>query len=378
MDRDFGLIHVRVQTWFPLQIQIYLNGHEWLARKLTAHAVRYTKYDNAFVWIDDMARAQLFADRFANLKWPAILNRYAKRVIPQLQDILRGCQHYWVSAQSEYSTDILFKTREELTELYPKLLGHSTLCFGAKEVMKFLGRKLHGKFEGEIVSDLSSFVCRRTGGSRIKHRVKENWLKMYDKSGLVLRVETVINNPEEFRVRKQVLRNGKMTSDWVPMRKGVAYLFRYREVSLQANGRYLDALAAVDNPTEAKRALQRVTTPKQDAAGRRCAGFNPLARTDVVLFQSVMDGEHCLKGFTNRDIRARLQTTPHLRACGHDHRKQSAKISVIFRRCHAHGLIAKIPHTRRWRVTGYGGQVMGTSLYLHEHHFPNVYATIAA
>ena len=101
---------------------------------------------------------------------------------------------------------------------------------------------------------------------------------MYDKSGLVLRVETVINNPEEFRVRKQVLRTGKPHTEWVEMRKGVAYLFRYREVSLQANGRYLDALAVVDDPTQAKRDLDRVTTPKKDAAGRGCSGFNPLAR----------------------------------------------------------------------------------------------------
>ena len=63
-----------------------------------------------------------------------------------------------------------------------------------------IGRKLRGNFEGEIVSDRSSWACRMEG-SRIKHRVKENWLKMYDKAGLVLRVETVINNPEEFRVR---------------------------------------------------------------------------------------------------------------------------------------------------------------------------------
>src|SRR3954452_20630840 len=196
-----------------------------------------------------MARAQRFADRFANLNWPAILTKYAKRVNPQLQDILHGCQYYWVSAQSECSTDILFKTRQDLCELYPQLLRHSTLCFGAKEVMNFLGRKLHGKFEGEIVSDLSSLVCRRTGGSRIKHRVKENWLKMYDKSGLVLRVETVINNPEEFRVRKQVLRKGRRHTERVATRKGVAYLFRYHEVSLQANSRYLDALATVDDPT---------------------------------------------------------------------------------------------------------------------------------
>jgi len=378
MDRRFGLIHVRIQTWFPLQIQVYLNGHEWLARKLTAHHVRYTKQDNAFLWIEDLDRAQRFADRFVNLNWPTILNQYAKRVTPQLHDILKGCQHYWVSAQSEYSTDILFKTRQDLCELYPQLLSHSTLCFGAKEVMNFLGRKLHGKFEGEIVSDLSSLVCRRTGGSRIKHRVKENWLKMYDKAGLVLRVETVINNPEEFRVRKHVLRNGKRHTEWVSMRKGVAYLFRYREVSLQANGRYLDALAAVDDPTNAKRDLDRVTTPKKDAAGRRCAGFNPLARHDTELFQTLMAGEHCLRGFTNRDVRAQLESTSHLNSCEHDPRKQSAKVSRTFRRFHAHGLIAKIPRTRRWRVTRYGRQVMGTSLYLREQHFPNAYSRIAA
>ena len=318
------------------------------------------------------------ADRFASLNWPAILNKYAQRVNPQLHDILDGCQYYWVSAQSEYSTDILFKTRQDLCELYPQLLSHSTLCFGAKEVMNFLGRKLHGKFEGEIVSDLSSLVCRRTGGSRIKHRVKENWLKMYDKSGLVLRVETVINNPEEFKVRKQVLRKGKRQTEWVAMRKGVAYLFRYREVSLQANCRYLDALAVVDDPTNAKRALDRVTTPKKDLAGRRCSGFNPLARHDAELFQTLMAGEHCLRGFTNRDIRAQLASTVHLRACGHDSRKQSAKVTRTFRRFHAHGLIAKIPRTRRWRVTLYGRQVMGTSLYLRDHHFPNAYSRIAA
>ena len=148
-------------------------------------------HDNVFVWIEDFARAQRFANRFANLNWPVILNRYARRVTPQLHDVVHGCQYYWVSAQSEYSTDVVFKAREDLGELYPRLLSQSTLCFGAREIMNFLGRKLNANFQGEIVSDLSSLVCRRTGGSRIKHRVKQNWLKMYDKSGLVLRVETL-------------------------------------------------------------------------------------------------------------------------------------------------------------------------------------------
>jgi len=118
-----------------------------------------------------------------------MLERYARCVNPLLKDLLHGYQHYWVTAQSEYSTDIIFKSTSDLQELYPKLLSHSTLCFGAREVMSFLGRKLHGKFEGDIVSDMNAGVWRRRlPGARIKHRVKENWLKMYDKSASVLRV----------------------------------------------------------------------------------------------------------------------------------------------------------------------------------------------
>ena len=67
MDPEYGLIHVRVQTWSPLQIHVYLNGHEWLARKLARHGVRFTQHDNSFVWIDDFRRAQTFADRFVSL-----------------------------------------------------------------------------------------------------------------------------------------------------------------------------------------------------------------------------------------------------------------------------------------------------------------------
>ena len=107
--------------------------------------------------------------------------------------------------------------------------------------MNFLGRKLLGKFRGQAVSDLSSLVCRRVVGSRIKHRVKQNWLKMHDKAGLVLRTETVINNPEKFRVREQVLREGKQRAEWVQLRASVAYLLPIPRVSLQASARDLDA-----------------------------------------------------------------------------------------------------------------------------------------
>jgi len=136
--------------------------------------VPYSKLDNVLASVGDITKAPKFADRFQSLDWPRVLNRYARLVNPQMHDILRPFQYYRVTTQSEYSTDVIFNSRQDLCELSPQLLSHSTLCFGAKGVMNCLGRKLNGHFQGEIVSDLSGFVCRRIGGSGIKHRVEDS------------------------------------------------------------------------------------------------------------------------------------------------------------------------------------------------------------
>jgi len=101
VDREFGLIHVRLQTWFPLQRQVYVNGHEWLARKLAQPGVRYTKHDNAFLGVEDFARAQRLADRFVSLPWVARLDRYARQVNPLLRDVLTPMSYDWVTTQAE-------------------------------------------------------------------------------------------------------------------------------------------------------------------------------------------------------------------------------------------------------------------------------------
>jgi hypothetical protein len=376
MDPQFGLMHVKVQTWFPMVMQIYLNGHDWLARKLSANGIGYTKVDNAFLHIEDLRRAQAFADRFSSLNWSTVLTRYARRVNPLMRSIVRGQSYYWVATQSEYSTDILFKNHSALKQLYPRLLSHSTTCFGAREVMSFLGRKLHGKFEGEIITDVIDLSHRRIPGARVKHRVKGNWIKMYDKVGMVLRIETVINNPEEFKVRRKVIRSGHRATEWVPMRKGVHYLFRYRDVSLSANSRYLDALSVVSDPTARVAEMDRITSRRRSPSGRTARAFNPLSREDLELFQSVMDGNHCIRGFANREIRNALAKTCHLEGIDGTKRR-SAKVSRILHRLHLHGLIAKIPRSRKWRTTRFGRRVMATAIQVRQLTFPQLLALAA-
>jgi hypothetical protein len=377
MDRQLGLIHVKVQTWFPFPIQVYVNGHEWLARRLDRHGLKYLKSDNVFLQVDDLARAQRLADGFASVDWVRVLGRYARRINPLLGDLLAPMQYYWVTSQSEYSTDVLFRSRADLEELMPRLLQYSTLYFEARDVMTFLGRKLNGNFQGDLVTDQLDFskLPRRLPGRRVKHRMKRNWIKMYNKEGSALRVETVINQPDEFKIRRRVRRKGRHVIAWVPMRKGVVFLARYRQISAQTNARYLDALAHVDDPTPAVRALDSLTTRASSPNGRTVRPFNPLSRHDRMLFEALLSGEHVLHGFTNRDLRHKLGRTPILSAA--DAVKQSAQVTRLLRRLHAHGLIAKIPRSRRWRVSLSGRRVMAAALKLREIAYPSLYAEAA-
>jgi prevent-host-death family protein len=308
--------------------------------------------------------------RFTRLPWPRMLTSLARRANPLLRDILRDMRYYWVTDQAEYSTDILFRDRPSLRSLYDELLKYATQNFGAEDVMTFLGKKLDGRFKGEVITDYK----KRWPGARIKHRVKQNWIKMYDKHALVLRVETVINRPYDFKILRHGKREGRMQLGWYPMAKGVSNLYRYAEVSLAANERYLEALAPVEDTRRARESIAKISTSVRKN-GRPYRGFNPASIADVALFAAVLRGEHAILGFRNIDIRMRLfqaQDDPVV------HRRHSAAVSRLLKRLQMHGLIAKIPRSRRWRPTAYGSQVMGTILTLHYDQYPKCFTEQAA
>jgi len=370
IDREFGFMHVRIQTWFPFTVQIYMNGHEWLAQKLKQHDVGFAQVENAFVRIDDCLRAQRLADSLVKKNFPRILETFARKVNPLLNGLLQGMGHYWVIDQAEYATDILFKDRAALKDLYPQLLQHATVCFSAEDVLTFLGKKLNGNFQGDVMNSLK----KRWPGARVKHRMKGNWIKMYDKHGCVLRVETVINHPYDFRVRREGKRKGLRVMGWYPMAKQVSNLYRYAEVSLSANRAYLKALSVVDDPAQAYRLLNEVCEPVT-RNGRRRRGLNPLRKDDVTLFAAALRGEHFIHGFKNRDLAAQLNVVYTKQP--DERKRQSARITRLIQLLHAHRLIAKVPRSRRYRLTLRGATLMSAAVYLYQQDFPNVYKNAA-
>jgi hypothetical protein len=365
-DKDLGFIHVRLQTCAPFTCQVYANGHEYVARQLKKKGIAFEQVDNAFVALSNPAAAQRIADRFCKLPWHKILERYARWINPLLKTELKRATgpmtHYWVVDQAEYATDILFKDKTVLAFLFSRLLDHALLTFTPRKIFTYLGRRWHERYDGEVQTRYKS---KREPGSCIKHFMGMNWLKMYDKLGLMLRVETVINQPGEFKVYRDCHhRDGSKTKGWFPMCKGVGNMHHYQKHALACNQRYLDALSAVDNPAPAYEALKTLTE-RQRRNGRSYAGFNPAREEELRLFAAVLAGDHVARGFRNRDIRTAVYgESPRAPL----RRKHSAAVGRMLKRLHVRRLVVKVPRTRRWRVTNEGRNVLGDTLHTYRRY----------
>src|SRR5262245_4505908 len=303
MDREFGLMHIRLQTWLPFSIHVCLNGREYLARRMAKSGIGFEQRDNTFVRIDNLPDAQRMLDALITRKWGRFLKVLADGVNPLL-DPSSGLSlrtYYWTIAESEYATDVMFSSAADLGDVYPHLIAHAMRLFSCQDVLRFLGRRVNARFSGQVTTS----YLNRTEGVRIKHRVDSNSIKMYDKQGSVLRIETTINNPRMFHVFRERTRKGQVSLGWIPMRKGLADIARRVEVSRAANQRYLEALSVVNKPAPTQNVLDPVSRPivKQN---RRYRGLRPITPDDASLFQAVLRGEHLLKGFRNRDLRRYL------------------------------------------------------------------------
>ena len=368
IDRELGFIHIRLQTWFPFQIQVYLNGHEWLARQLERRGVAFERYENTFLSISDLALAKRLCASFTRRRWHRVLDAFARRVNPWLPVIRRhgfGSYHWCIDA-CEVSTDLMWTSRSRLLDVLDDVFDYAIRAFSADDVVRFLGLKCQPR-----KGDLETRHARRPEGRRIKHRVRQNWLKLYDKWS-VLRVETVINNPRDFRIlRFDSDCQGRRRGRWMRMSKGIQNLWRYVAIGEAVNRRYLDALAEAKPTAAAVAQLESLCRPHVHHA-RRVSRFNPVSRPDTELFQAVLSGAHLINGLSNRDLQGQLWSTPApdppeaLRRC--------RRVSRLIRKLRGHGLLAKIRGRRRYHVTLSGRRLLSAALDYKNHRFPTALA----
>jgi hypothetical protein len=362
LHEELGLCHVRVQTWFPFTVDVCLNGREWLARQMDKAGLAYRQRDNCFVWVEQAARAQALLDQQLSTDWPRLLGRLLDPAHPLHREIGRpiGQTYYWTASASEYATDLLFRDAPSLAALYPRLVHHGLRTFASPDVMRFLGRKtptrsgrVQGNFTGQVISDLK----HRPEGIRVKHSVNGNSVKMYDKEGSVLRIETTINKTEDFRVYRAKQGEPRGPKAWRPLQRSVGELWRRAEVSAASNQRYLEAMASVTEKTPAGQAAAGVCRALVKD-GRRHRALNPWSEKDAALLQAVSRGEYAINGLRNRDLRRHLW--PH-QGSELEERRRAAAVTRQLRLLRAHGLVRKVSGTHRYVVTE-GGRKIITAL----------------
>lgn len=345
-----GLCYVRVPTWAPFRLQFYFNGHNLLAAALKREGIDFKMLDNSFLEIDDFERAQALADEVRIDDLHSHLNLLAREFCPVIDEF--DSEYHWSLMQVEYATDIVFRRRADLQPLYQALTRTAIHAVKPDHIATFLGRKLTPQYQGELGNDFHT----RIEGTRIKHHMGRTSIKMYDKRGIVLRVETTANDVSFFKhYRKVEHRDGTSEMKNAPVKKTIYSLPVLADLMGASNRRYLEFLAAIDDPTPGLRRMEKISKPAH-AGNRSYRGFNLFDGADLSLFEAVIRGEFTIYGFQNRDVRKLFPG------------KSSGQVGRMLKRLLSHKLIKKVRNTYKYYLTKLGQRIITAVLKLREFH----------
>ena len=252
--------------------------------------------------------------------------------------------------QTEFSTDIVFRDAAALGPIYKQIVYTAIHAVKAGDIATFLGRRMTGTFEGEVGNDFHT----RIEGTRIRHHYGRSSVKMYDKRGHILRIETTTNKVSDFRhYRKVEHRDGLSEMKMAPMAKTIHSIGALREALTAVNRRYIDFIGALDDHTPGQDRLEKIAQPvrKNDRSWR---GFNFFLPCDLDLFAAIMRPEFTSFGFTSHALQTFLQG------------KTCSQVGRMLQRLRTHLLIKKAVNTYKYHLTSLGRHVIASGLKLRE------------
>ena len=342
IDDLLGLCYVRVPTWLPFKLQIFFNGHGWLGNELSKKKIDFKMADNAFVEIGDWKQAQQISDSLKVELLHKKLDSFAKTYCPVHENF--GQVYHWSIMQCEYATDIVFKKQETLKPIYEELIACAIHTVKPDNIATFLGKKLDPRYKGELGNNYHI----RIEGSRIKHRMGKTSIKMYDKIGHILRIETTVNDVTFFKHYREVIHaNGTSTHEEAAMKKNIYSLKPLREIVSASNSRYIEFLSAIDDHSVGHKKLEKATTAKTEG-NRKYKGFNFFDKNDKQLMLTLTRGEFNIYGFKGKDIKKYTDYS-------------TSQISRILKRLRVNGIIKKAGKAYKYYLTKFGKEVINCS-----------------
>ena len=356
---DYGFMSVRLQTWAPYEVQIAMNGREWLKRSLDKEGIPYVLEGNKFLDVEDYEAAQRLLDSQLDTRWVETLSGFMPIVFPSMKDLLGEKMSYtWTLWQSEWAKDYIFHDPSLLAEQMKHMLRHAFITGTSDRVLRYMGHPVrkNGQPHWKADPELMSRVALYQDGARIRHWVDKNSLKLYNEQN-VLRFEFTMNNPSRFRFHRTVEGSGNDQKKFLPMRKGIADINVRTQICSARIKNLTEQVATLEEDISVENLISKVTQAVQ-SNGKRYRGLDVTGK-DLMLLRAIADPKYNVDAITNKHLQGCLSGTAW--ANGLEGRKLSGRISRHLRLLREYGLIKKLPKKHRYMLTA-KGRLLTTAL----------------
>jgi len=326
-DADFGPAFIKLCSWFPWPVKVWVNGHEWAKRQATKQGIGFTELSNGFATCDDPARLQAIGDRLGPGTIGVFFQRWLARLPLPLGPADRAAGYWWELSmrQVEVSRTLVLDQPRRARAFFEALVADN-LGTGRPDEVSFI-------FDRRIRSDTQTGFATRvvTRGVDVTVNVfyRHSRIKQYLKEGRALRVETVCNAPDDLGCRRRLVTSMSSKHEPVQPTAGCWTLKRAGQGCVLAS----PAFARVAQPSgEAgyPTGALRFGDPRVMAlAGALCILLNRVV------------------GFTHRSLRAQvadLLGTPY----------SATQMSYDLTRLRRKGLICRLPGRNTYVLTGDG------------------------
>ena len=330
-DEQMGGGFIKICSYFPYPVKVWINGHEWAKRQAAAAGIGFTALSNGFASCEDPDALQQICDRFG----PGTVQVWFERWMARIPLPLTGADRdagYWRELsmrQVETSRTLVFDQDVHARAFFEALLCEN-MDLGRPENVELLFRRGERRGQPAIAPPGGGF---RTTIDRYCHMVtinvfyKNSRVKQYLKDGVALRIETVVNSPDDLGCRRML-----------------PNLPELQEKARAINDRLLHTETAGQGTVLVSPVIERITRPTVTGDGRKA----PALRFGDLRVQALAGALAAMlftvTGITNRSLRA-LMT-------GLLHRPYSMnQASYDLSRLARNGLIRRVPGRNRYTLT---------------------------
>jgi len=336
-DSLLGNMVLRVACFIPFTVCAYLNGHEFIARRLQAQKRSFRQQDNAFTAVDDPQALQRAANALSAKILRQRLNYWAFTLAPKfsLQERLacQGLARSWSIQQLEYCWNIVFKRHWPIRHIFERSCELSLYSFTADRISQIFGLRISRHFHGKLQTVLEHI---EHGRHVFRAYWKNGFLRQYEKWRTYLRMELLSNCLPDLKLRKGLAGLDQIRKTC----HGILDRFAANQTTLLNVHGHFDLLARLAKPVQLN---------KSKLAGIRLDQVRMMRLLQVFLGR----GAGSLGAWSAKELRQAILDTFELKA-----QQYSANaLRYDLRKLRAHGLIERLPHTHRYRLTAKGQKV---------------------